>query len=60
MKMTIDQIREKAPEGATHYDRDKDYLKFENNEWFCWVHWSWCKMNTPSIDAISRFKIKPL
>lgn len=62
MNITLDEIRSKAPEGATHYDRDYDYLRLHKNKWSVWnsFHEIWQPMNSPTEEVMTRFKIKPL
>ena len=60
--MNIEEIRKNAPDGATHYDRDYDYLRLKNGKWSVWnsFHEIWQPMNTPTEESIARFNIKPL
>lgn len=62
MNITLDDIRSKAPKGATHYDADHDYLKLCNGKWSVWNSSDeiWQPINTPTEETITRFKIKPL
>ena len=36
MNITLDEIRSKAPEGATHYD-EQDYWKNKDGAWYIWL-----------------------
>lgn len=60
--MNIDKIRKQAPQGATHYDIDCDYLRLHKNEWSVWssFHETWQPIHTPAEETMTRFKIKPL
>lgn len=58
--MTLDEIRKKKPDGATHHD-GMDYWKFKDGMWFIWFS----SNNTWNhiIDYVifhKEFGIKPL
>lgn len=63
--MTPQQIKDNAPDGATHYlDMGKtNYLKFENHEWMVWFDYDitsgWGIAN-PRVISYNLDKIKPL
>lgn len=62
MNITLDEIRSKAPQGATHYDIEHDYLRLHENKWSVWdsFHEVWRPIHTPTEESITIFKIKPL
>ena len=60
--MTPQQIKANAPDGATHYDWEYDYLRLKNGKWSVWnsFHEIWQPIHNPTEEDIARFKIKPL
>ena len=44
MNITLDEIRSKAPEGATHYEIDEDGEVWYYREDFMWWNKKWCEM----------------
>lgn len=39
--MTLDEIRENKPDGATHYDDDLNYYKVDPFHIYGWLNNSW-------------------
>lgn len=62
MNITLDDIRSKAPEGATHYDIECDYFRLYKDIWSVWDSFNeiWKPIRTPTEEIITMFKIKPL
>lgn len=60
--MTNQEIKDRAPDGATHYDEDCDYLRLDSGKWSFWnsFHEIWRPMPTPTEGVIIMFNIKPL
>ena len=60
MNITLDEIRSKAPDGATHYHNISDfavYLKGEIGYWYWWNPFFEEWMPDSTVDT---YKIKPL
>ena len=61
MNITLDEIKSKAPDGATHYDNIGEYWKFEDDKWFTYLspcdEWKRIINYEPFIN---EFKVSPL
>ena len=61
MNIALDDIRSKAPEGATHYDDSGEYLKLEDGVWYgLSIKGNWCKITSFNYDRANQFNLKPL
>ena len=62
MNIALDDIRSKAPEGATHYDKSGDYWKVISNyeSYFTADGVKWIKYAFPCNIDIKNGFIKPL
>ena len=60
--MTPEQIKSNAPDGATHYDIERDYLRLYKDKWSVWdgFHEIWKPIHTPTEEIVTMFEIKPL
>ena len=63
MNIALDEIRSKAPEGATHYSfKTNQYLRGENGDFDLWINnrWAAIKAEVDFYDLEINFEIKPL
>ena len=57
--MTLDEIRSKAPNGATHYDiNDYEYFKRDGEKWYWWAFDVW--VSAVVVEGYFNKFIKPL
>ena len=60
--MTEQEIRDKAPSGATHTVTEfglTDYIKHECGNWYVWQNEDWVRLHPIVVNGY-RDKIKPL
>lgn len=63
MNITLDEIRSKAPEGATHYTYDVDEYKYLKNDecWYVFKWGAWLKIPDHWVEKIINDDLrKPL
>lgn len=59
MNITLDEIKSKAPKGATHYDiNDYEYFKRDGEKWYWWAFDVW--VSSVVVEGYFNKFIKPL